>query len=357
MTRRRPFAPPQVPAGWFARRLVVACGSIMVAAVLLAVAPGPGAGADDGGTAATLLERSRQAASGNEFRGTMTVEWRAGGHLQERPVAVRVTDGVLHMGDNRIVSAGTRRLLKTSSGWRVLWSGTSRLANPDPTHKYRFTVIGESSVAGRAATPVVVVRAGERSVRERLFFDIESGLLLRRDQFDESGHLLRRVAFTDISQPRPVPTTETRDLPNASRKAANRGPWALRKVPADVKAPKRVGDGFVLLGVYGQPGGSTQLYYSDGLVGMSVFESQGDLAWDELPRGGHATSLDGTRARFYSTAAGSAVVWEHDDVTYTCVTDGPMEEVQGVAADFAHRDQPSTLEHIGRYVTGPFSWG
>jgi hypothetical protein len=88
-----------------------------------------------------------------------------------------------------------------------------------------------------------------------------------------------------------------------------------------------------------------------------VFETTGELAWDELPPGGRSTTLAGTRARVYPTAAGSAVVWEQNDVTYTCVTDGSMDEVVGVAADFSRWDEPSTLENLGRYVTGPFSWG
>jgi hypothetical protein len=341
--------------GWLARRLAVVCSSIMVAAVFLAVAPGVEAG--DSSAATTLLDRSRQAASGNEFHGTMVVEWREGGRLQERRVAVRMTNGVLHMGENRVVGAGTRRLLKTSSGWRLLWSGSSKAATPDPTRKYRFRVMDKTSVAGRAATPVVIMRVGERAVRERLFFDQASGLLLRRDQFDENGRLIRRVAFTEISAPRPATKSDARDLPAASHKTANRGPWALRDVPDELSAPKRIGDGFVLLGVYGQPGGSTQLYYSDGLVGLSVFETAGNLAWDDLPPGGRSTSLSGSRARVYLTPAGSAVVWENHDVTYTCVTDGSMDEVKDVAADFARWDEPNTLEDVGRYVTGPFDWG
>jgi negative regulator of sigma E activity len=341
--------------GWLARRLAVVCSSIMLAAVFLAVAPGVQAG--DSSAATSLLDRSRRAASGNEFHGTMVVEWRDGGHLRTRHVAVRMTDGVLHMGDNRVVSAGSRRLLKTSSGWQLLWSGSSKVATPDPTRKYRFHVAHRTSVAGRAATPVVIERAGKPSVRERLFFDQASGLLLRRDQFDENGRLVRRVAFTEISAPQPAPVPSVVGVPRASSKPANRGPWALREVPDDLNAPKRIGDDFVLLGMYGQPGGSTQLYYSDGLVGLSVFETAGELAWGDLPAGGRSTTLGGTRARVYPTAAGSAVVWEQNDVTYTCVTDGPMDEVAGVAADFARSDEPSTLDDIGRYVTGPFSWG
>ena len=50
------------------------------------------------------------------------------------------------------------------------------------------------------------------------------------------------------------------------------------------------------------------------------------------------------------------MVWERNDVTYTCVTDGSIDEVENVTADFARWDQTSTLEDIGHFMTGPFSW-
>ena len=85
----------------------------------------------------------------------MTVEWREGDELESKQVTVRMTDGVLHMGQNRLVSAGNRRMLKTDSGWRLLWSGSSKVKTPDPSRKYRFRVKDATTVAGRAATPVV----------------------------------------------------------------------------------------------------------------------------------------------------------------------------------------------------------
>ncbi len=131
----------------------------------------------------------------------------------------------------------------------------------------------------------------------------------------------------------------------------------MADVPDDLSAPKRVGNGFVLSGVYSQPDGSVQLYYSDGLLGLSVFEREGELDWGALPAGGRTTELDGRRSRVYTTAAGTAVVWGDDDVTYTCVTDAPLDEVAAVAADLVTRRTRGVLEDVGRFVTAPFSWG
>jgi hypothetical protein len=272
-------------------------------------------------------------------------------------VPVWVSDGVLHLGDDRVVSAGARRFLKTAGGWRVLWSDGSGKALPDPSRKYRFTVQRDAAVAGRTATPVAVAHVRGTGTRERLYFDRSSGLLLRQDQLDEHGALVRRVAFTEISPPREH-TPDPNDVRKVGAKAGGHAPWTLRKVPDDMSVHQRVGDGFELLGVYGRTDGGTQLYYSDGLFGLSLFESNGDLAWDELPAGGRSIELHGIDARVYPTPAGSATVWESGDITYTCVTDAPLDDVQAIAGDI-HRwqDQPGTWEDVGRFVTRPFSWG
>ena len=87
-----------------------------------------------------------------------------------------------------------------------------------------------------------------------------------------------------------------------------------------------------------------------------MFEHEGELDWGALPAGGHRTELDGRRSRVYTTAAGTAVVWGADGVTYTCVTDAPLAEVATVASDLAPSDG-GVLQDVGRFVTAPFSWG
>ena len=82
------------------------------------------------------------------------------------------------------------------------------------------------------------------------------------------------------------------------------------------------------------------------------------MSWrgTHCPPGGRTIELGGPRTRVYRTAAGTAVVWGNDDVTYTCVTDAPLDEVAAVASDLS----PSgggPLEDVGRFVTAPFSWG
>lgn len=338
------------------RRLAtIVCGTLVALVVVLA---GPrGAQADDGGVARDLLVRSRDAASEHEFDGTVVIEWHERGQRHERTVSVHVSKGVLRMGGDRLVSAGTRRLMRTNTGWQVLWAVGSVGSEPDPTRKYRFVVSHSVSIAQRSATQVAIGRLGSSGVRERLFFDDATGMLLRRDQLDARGRLVRRFAFLKMSRPRTTGASKTDVLPKISRQSRLSAPQALQHVPDDLRSPKRIGEGFVLSGVYSHPDGSVQLYYSDGLLGLSVFERAGQLEWDALPAGGRTVELGDVRARVYRSAAGSAVVWGNHDVTYTCVTDAPLDEVAAVATKFSRSDQPGVLEDIGRFVTAPFSWG
>lgn len=341
------------------RRVGAVVGGVLaVLVVLVVVLVGPrGAQADDSGAARELLERSRDAATDHEFSGTVLVEWLEGGQRHERTIPVEVGDGVLRMGEDRLVSAGSRRMLRTDQGWQLLWTGRSKSTEPDPADKYRFDVTTDVLVAKRPATQVAISRSGANGVRERMYFDDATGMLLRRDQIDARGRLVRRFAFVKLTSPQPANGADNQKLPKVDQQSRDDAPDVLADVPEGIRAPKRIGRGFVLSGAYSQPDGSVQLYYSDGLLGLSVFERKGQLAWDELPPGGRTVELEGTRTRVYATSAGLAVVWGKNDLAYTCVTDASMDEIRAIAADLAHGDDPDVLEDIGRFVTAPFSWG
>jgi hypothetical protein len=337
------------------RRLAAMVGATL--AVLTIVLAGPrGAQADDGDTARDLLDHSREAAADTEFTGTVVIEWVDGGRHHERKVSVEMADGVLHLGKDRLLGSGSRRLLRANGGWELLWTGRPTGSEPDPTGKYRFVVADGSMVAQRPTTVVTIRREGQDGVRERLFFDDATGMMMRRDQLDAHGKLVRRYAFVRISEPKPR-GTKTEALPKVSGPSVQAAPLTAAKVPDDLDAPKRIGKGFVLSGVYAEPDGMVQLYYSDGLLAMSVFERAGELDWDALPAGGSRVQLGDVRARVYRTAAGTAVVWDKDGITYTTVTDAPLDEVAAVAGDLPRPDDTSMLGDVGRFVTAPFSWG
>ena len=340
------------------RRATFAGGLVVALVVVLWGTRGADAGTnnDRGGVATLLLQRARNAAASHEFEGTVVIEWRDGSGKHVTTVAVKMNGGVLRMGDGRFVSAGTRRLLRTNAGWKLLWTGGAKGAEPDPTTKYRFVVARPATVAHRRATEVQVGRAGTKGVLELLFFDDATGMLLRRDQLDARGKLQHRFAFVKMSEPRAVDGSKADKVPNVDAQSRANAPHPLTGVPDALRAPKRVGKSFVLTGVYSQPDGSVQLYYSDGLLGLSMFEREGDLAWDSLPAGGRVVKVGGVRAKVYATAVGTAIVWGHGDVTYTCVTDAPMDDVTAVVSDFSRDESTDVVQDVGRFVTAPFSW-
>jgi negative regulator of sigma E activity len=336
------------------RRPVLASAALLAAVVVWLALP-RSAASDDAGTAA-MLDRARVATAQHEFTGTMVVRWRSDGDLREKHVTVKSVDGVLRVGKDRVVGAGARRALKTDAGWSMLWSDPAPGEVPDPTAKYRFRLTGERTVAGRPTTTVVVARRDGEGMRERLSFDVASGLLLRRDQVDGDGKLARRVAFTPLEGVQRADRAGRNDLSKIEARAANASPDELDDAPSDVRVARRIGDGFALRGMYEHTDGGTQLYYSDGLFGLSLFEEQGQLAWNELPTGGQTVELGAVDARVYRTPVGVTAVWEDEDVTFTCITDAPLGEVEAVADDLHRWHEPTVLEDIGRFVTGPFDW-
>jgi hypothetical protein len=194
-------------------------------------------------------------------------------------------------------------------------------------------------------------------VRERLYFDESTGLLLRREQLDQRGNTVRAVGFVSIDEAAGaffgvVPA----EAPRAPRGAAARQPRSIESVSAPFRAPSAAGDGFRLAGRYRDAGDTVQLFYSDGLFGISVFEQEGKLDWSGLPAGGAARTVAGHDGRRYGTPAGVVTIWESDDVVYTAVTDAPDDQVDELLADFASSDAPSTVERVTSFVLGPFSW-
>jgi sigma-E factor negative regulatory protein RseB len=99
-----------------------------------------------------------------------------------------------------------------------------------------------------------------------------------------------------------------------------------------------------------------QLFYSDGLFGVSVFEQKGELDWSGLPAGGDARAVAGQDGRRYRTPAGVVTVWQSDEVVYTAVADAPDDQVDELLADVASAGTSSALERVTNFVLGPFSW-
>jgi hypothetical protein len=304
-----------------------------------------------------LLSDSRRAAEEHDFAGVLEVTWSDASGSRSHEVPVTNTGGVLALGDEgQVVVEGPRRFVHETQGWFAVWSSADQPAVPSPSQKWDLRVREGPVVAGRTTRAVEVAERGDGPVRERLSFDVSTGILLRRELLDRRGDIVRSVGFVSIGDtPGAFFGAVPAETPRAPRSSAARQPHAIDSVGSPFRAPERAGDGFRLSGRYRDTDGTVQLFYSDGLFGVSVFEQEGELDWNELPEG-EARTVGDHDARQYRTPTGVVTVWESGDVVYTTVADAPADQLDELLADLAPTGSPSAFERVTSFVLGPFDW-
>jgi hypothetical protein len=342
----------------FAVTSVALVASVGTVAVVFGLSFGavPRAGADDNGDA--LLARARTAAAKHDFVGEVRVEWRTGAGVQVAEVPVSSDQGLVEvgLGPSMVVGEGLDRWAG-ADGASTLWHDAGPDQLPSPSAKWDLSTSDGPDVAGRPTT-VIAARDDHGAVRARLYVDKASGLLLRREILDTKGRAVHVVTFVALSAV--DATTPDATPPSTPQAAKQRSNDQLRKVPSGYTAPGVAGDDFRLVGRYRQGGGVVQLFYSDGLFNVSVFEQPGALDWDALPTGGTDTKVDDERTQSYETAGGTVMFWNVKGSVYTCISDAPVDEVAGFVTTFAHASNGSSsnpLDDAIHFVLGPFSWG
>jgi hypothetical protein len=306
---------------------------------------------DDG---EALLERSRRAATQAAFEGVVEVKWRDDtGTLHTERVGARSLNGsfVIGRSGHQMAGSGTRRWTDEAGELRERWREGSGTRAPRAGAHWDLSVSGHAFVAGRTGT-VVDARDRDGVVRAQFVVDREHGQLLQRQVFDRSGRIVRSVGFVTIvfDAVSPGVVAEPPGSPDT--------PVAIAHTPDGFIAPAVVGDGYRLLGRYRHPNGEVQLFYSDGLFTMSLFEQRGRVDWDSLPAG-RSANVAGMRTRGYGTAAGNVVVWAApaDHLVLTAVGDGPSEALDAVVADLSGGSGGDDwVGDVARYVLGPFGW-
>lgn len=325
----------------------------LIGAVLLF--PLPRAGADDNPEA--LLAKARTAAGSHDFVGIVQIEWRTpqGRHVADVPVSSDQGLVEVGLGSQMVVGQGLDRWAG-ADGASTLWHDAGPDLLPNPGEKWDLSTSQGPRIVERPTT-VIVARDHDGRVRARLYVDRATGLLLRREVLDARGRTVHEVTFvalSDVDKPstgEPTPTT-----PRADKQRSND---RLAKVPDGYVAPGSAGAGFHLVGRYRQGGGVVQLFYSDGLFNVSVFEQPGELDWGALPAGGTDSTVSDNRTRTYETAAGTVMFWNTDGSVYTCISDAPADEVSGFVTTFANAsdDGSDPVHDAIHFVLGPFSWG
>ncbi|MFM8304172.1 MAG: hypothetical protein ACKOA9_07755 [Actinomycetota bacterium] len=333
-------------------------------AVAVAVAAGctvtmlPAARADD---AARVLERARTATVREDFSGVVQIEWVVGRRWKTVRVPVDGTGGTVQVGEGlrRAGGRGDQRWIAGVSGWQAGWDVPVDGRVPSPSAHWDITLGKADPIAGRTTVVVTASDPATGTDRLKVYCDKDTGVMLRREVLDRRGRVVRAVGFVDVKKlggGRAAPPADP--VTRSTRNGRDTTPDRVSDLPDGFDAPARVPGGFVLAGRYLRDDGTIQLYYSDGLFGVSVFQQRGDLARRGLPPGGDEVDVDGATAWGYAVAGGTVLVWDHDEVTRTVVSDATVADLRVFAAAFDDRSdtEPSTIERIADFVLGPFGW-
>jgi len=290
-----------------------------------------------------LLDRAADAADTTSFRGTVVVRWSDGTRTYRQEVTAESANGLVRVGDTLRSQTGAAEQFDATSDWSITWGNAEAAAVPDPQRKYRLVVTGRESVAGRPAQ-VIEARTLDGQLRQRTYLDAETNLVLRRDVFD--GTTSRSVEFASIAETSGA--TGFVHSPVLSGTPAGR----VSDLPDGMVEPVAVASGYRLVGRYRGERGTYQLFYSDGLFTVSVFQQDGVLDTEAMPEGGRSVRVGGTRATQYTTPMGAVMVWERDGVVFTALGDAPASDVAAISASVV-RDNRSTLERVVDWLLAP----
>ena len=293
------------------------------------------------------------AARQHAYDGTISVTWRADGVLCTRAVEVHSDAGrVAVTGDRALSAAGVRRSLREGGVWHLLWNRADASDAPAIGTKYTVTTEPGVVVAGRPTDRVRITDA-QGNVRELLDLDHETGLLLRREQRNEQGAVMRITGFEDVT----IAATPSEGAPAA---VGPNNPKGAGPAPTRISAPfvsvTRLPGGFVRVGAYRATSGGREQYYSDGLVGVSVFQWSGSLKPGSLPSGGAYGSAGRPDARIYESPVGEVVVWDAGGRTYAVVSEATPAETARIVASLPKDGTDDAPTRIGRFLIGPFTW-
>jgi hypothetical protein len=293
-----------------------------------------------------MMAETRERLAGISFEGVVVVEWRDAAGVHRAEVDVRRRGDVVEVAADRVVVAGGEaRVLGDGRSWTVLAHDTGAADPRLVPAKYDVITDVGPRIAGRPTTRYTA-RHGDVVV-ERVYVDREHGLVLRRETYDHGGSPQRAVWFTRVD-------VRTPSGPTSSLPIAAGAPRPVDDLADPMRDPESAGDGFRLLGRWEHADGTAQLFYSDGLFGVSVFVQHGRLDWSALPPGDTA-DVAGHPARRYRLPVGEAWVFERGGLVYTCVGDVPPAELAAVAADVSApaRDR---VDRLAELVLAPFRW-
>lgn len=359
---------------------------LLVGAVPLLAGPAAARASEDASAWLEVLERAAEAARGTRYHGETLLVGRDGERSTMAKTQVRNTpEGGLEVG----LAKGMRVRIGSDGGG--LLDGGDRTVVPLPAvgfgagddfdrmrDKYDVTVAAADRLMDRLCTVVEIRRREDGALRERLWIDEESGLLIRRETFDGGEEPVRLATYLSLDlDPEPVLGGEAGEIqapPESYEIAAEasdtavtggrgmepvdaRGLSALRE--AGWAVPPALPDGYAPIGAYAVDAGASQplqLVYGDGLYVVSVFQQSGAPDWASLPEGAQRVAALDFPAYEWPGAVPPRLVWEAEGRTFSVVGDAPTADLVALASALPQPEPPGVLERLRRGLGRLWSW-
>ena len=348
-------AGPAAPVALLALLLSTATGA---APARLPVSWAEGAASD--ARALQLLERAGQAPDTVAYHGVQFVSaWSEHGstslivEVDHRPG--RGT--TVHTGATMENPAADTFLPADGTEPSVIGVGTAlqRLAS-----NYTILLAGRHSVSGRPADVVEARWPGSAQPAARFWLDAATGLVLRREVYDEQGRTTRASAFVEIVVGNPA--AGSAHLPPAMPRAwSNTVDYSDRATMSTQgwHCPDQLPGALDLVDARrgGGPGAPIlHLSYSNGLSAVSLFEQRGRL--DAANLDGYRLQEQDGRAVYVQDGMPQRVVWSAQGTVFTLVADAPASTVDQVVAALPHDpvEDGGRWDRLGRGFERVASW-
>lgn len=318
-------------------------------------APGSAADAADA-HALRLLERASKAPATTAYHGVQFVSaWTEEGaaglvvNVSHRPGA-----GTFVRSDATVQTAASASHVPEGAGEPSLGGSSRGLALL--AANFALRIAGRADVAGRATEVVEVRRRDGQFPAARFWLDQQTGIVLRREVYDERGRTTRASAFVEVEVGQAASATGSattmaaawpHEVDPGRFKSMRAKGWVCPERLAgtlQLVDARRAGDRDIL-----------HLSFSDGLSSVSLFEQRGRLDKSKLTgyrassfRGGTVYVRDGVPERR---------VWSSHGMVFTVVADAPAETVDRVVSGLPRPDgERGRWTRLGRGMDRVASW-
>jgi hypothetical protein len=266
---------------------------------------------------------------------------------------------ILREGGTEVGRVGGRGFLRSSSTLLQVGGVEQVPVSLGRLHtKYDTTVTDPVTLDTGPAVPLALRERATGTLREVLYADVETGLIVRRETYGRDGEPVRTVAYTHLAV--------TDQLPSMPR-ALGRDVEQHEVTAADADArrdegfliPESLPLGYDLVTALEVPGAhvpTVHLIYADGLYSLSVFQQQGRMKSTVIAGASELRTPTGGAVWRWPGSEPRRIVWSGEGVTFTALADTPTDELLEAIAGLPTDPPPSILGRLDRGLSRLARW-